>query len=398
MSNKLFSASDFKWIMLLIGTAIGGGVLYLPLKIGNSGYIPIIVSYFIIIPIMYFSQVYLSTLFFKHVNRGSIVSLITSKFSKYISFLILAVYGLQMITPTLFLNISLTNIFSQYVLAFGIGDFYIYIAICLGFLLYIFSILRLDSLEIVNKYLVYILLFSLVLFTVYIVLNYSLSNKSYIDDNYVGTIWDSSTILIQSFSSSQALYLFSKYIKNNYKNETIAIKKIKSILFFSIFIMVTIVMLFVLFSILSIESSELNFMKSNNMHIISYFALYKDSNLLIKYLIPIITTTAIITSLIVCYLGSVDLLKELFFKFKVSMIGIELIFILLITVITITNPSILKLIGLTSGPSITFTLLVLPFILDYKYRVCVSKLQNVTIISLFLLGLLSLFSIFLYII
>ncbi len=47
---------DTSWIISLFGTAVGAGILYLPIKAGGGGIWPVIAMCFIIFPMVYLSH------------------------------------------------------------------------------------------------------------------------------------------------------------------------------------------------------------------------------------------------------------------------------------------------------------------------------------------------------
>ncbi|WP_432264778.1 aromatic amino acid transport family protein [Campylobacter felis] len=47
---------DTRWMLSLFGTAVGAGILYLPIKAGTGGVLPVIAMCFIIFPMVYLSH------------------------------------------------------------------------------------------------------------------------------------------------------------------------------------------------------------------------------------------------------------------------------------------------------------------------------------------------------
>lgn len=47
---------DTRWILSLFGTAVGAGILYLPIKAGVGGFWPIVVMCIVIFPMVYLSH------------------------------------------------------------------------------------------------------------------------------------------------------------------------------------------------------------------------------------------------------------------------------------------------------------------------------------------------------
>ena len=47
---------DFEWILVLFGTAIGAGILFLPLQASISGFVPLTIAAIIIFPVIYYAE------------------------------------------------------------------------------------------------------------------------------------------------------------------------------------------------------------------------------------------------------------------------------------------------------------------------------------------------------
>ncbi|MGP1931747.1 MAG: aromatic amino acid transport family protein, partial [Arsenophonus sp. ET-DL12-MAG3] len=55
-SAKVWQKSDIIWVLSLYGTAIGAGVLFLPINAGMNGLLPVILMTLIAFPIIFFSH------------------------------------------------------------------------------------------------------------------------------------------------------------------------------------------------------------------------------------------------------------------------------------------------------------------------------------------------------
>ena len=54
--KKLFSNFTFSWALSLFGTAVGAGVLFLPINAGMSGFWPLIIMTLIVGPMTYYAH------------------------------------------------------------------------------------------------------------------------------------------------------------------------------------------------------------------------------------------------------------------------------------------------------------------------------------------------------
>lgn len=53
-SSSKFSYKDFTWCLSLFGTAVGAGVLFLPIKAGAGGFWPLVILALIAAPMTWF--------------------------------------------------------------------------------------------------------------------------------------------------------------------------------------------------------------------------------------------------------------------------------------------------------------------------------------------------------
>ncbi|STP06525.1 L-serine transporter [Helicobacter canis] len=51
-----WNSFDTRWMLSLFGTAVGAGILYLPIKAGGGGFWPVVVMCFVIFPMVYLSH------------------------------------------------------------------------------------------------------------------------------------------------------------------------------------------------------------------------------------------------------------------------------------------------------------------------------------------------------
>ncbi len=55
-SSSKFSYKDFTWCLSLFGTAVGAGVLFLPIKAGAGGFWPLVILALIAAPMTWFAH------------------------------------------------------------------------------------------------------------------------------------------------------------------------------------------------------------------------------------------------------------------------------------------------------------------------------------------------------
>ncbi len=65
MDDKKFNKYDLRWMMSLFGTAVGAGILFLPIKAGAFGIYPVLVMTLLAFPIAFLSHRNLASVIFR---------------------------------------------------------------------------------------------------------------------------------------------------------------------------------------------------------------------------------------------------------------------------------------------------------------------------------------------
>lgn len=107
--GKKFSLHNREWVFAFFGTAIGAGILFLPLQAGRGAFIPLVLAIIVGLPITYFSNKYLMVMCLYSKDNTSLntsfKSFVGTKFGNVIIFLyfimliaILLAYGIGLST------------------------------------------------------------------------------------------------------------------------------------------------------------------------------------------------------------------------------------------------------------------------------------------------------------
>jgi serine transporter len=108
--KKELSFLDLQWVLMLFGTAVGAGIIFLPLKAGMYGILPLLIVTIIVFPLAYRPHLGINRFCLSSSNINSdITQTATEKFGKLNGNIITLAY-LASIYPTLLLyGIALTN-------------------------------------------------------------------------------------------------------------------------------------------------------------------------------------------------------------------------------------------------------------------------------------------------
>ncbi|MBZ7982170.1 hypothetical protein AVBRAN12640_06425 [Campylobacter sp. RM12640] len=366
---------DLTWIFMVLGSAIGAGVLFLPIKLGENGIISVFIVWIIMVFVNTRTHFLLSLLCIDEKAQINDKSWFLRLFKNPISYVLMCIYVLPIFFTMIFLSLSLINaieflLHNRFNMLLDRNIIVVFTVLILVFL----SILKLSFIKSINNILVIILCSSLVLFSLYLFVyvlydwntNEMLATTNINDTSK--TILESLPIAIHSFSYLPLVFIFVKDLKNRYMDYEIIKIKIKKITLISNLILISIIMFFALVCILAVDYNDLNEIKKANISIVSYLA-EKHNNFLISWIVPIVTSIAIVTSFFSYYIGSVlgvfELLK-LNEESKNAKIIVNVIFIISLICFAIYNPSILAFIGKISGPLIAFVSIILPLYVIYK--------------------------------
>ena len=399
---------DLQWIFTLFGTAIGAGLLYLPVQAGDSGFWALLTVMIFALPLTYYSHKNMANIVISS-EDGGITDVFTHNLGKFFGLICVILYFFAIFLNMPMYSIGLNNELSNFLLNYNLTQTNLSTNIWFSFSI-LMTLLAIVSLgiNIILKFMQFIVVFLITLVVILSIYIIPYWNHSFItDSNFELTqciigILMVLPILILSMNHSpviSSLVVFYKnYVKANNNEEKIKIYKILKINALILFIFV---LLFVTSCLLSTTATDLARANDNNLSIVTLIQEQHHSTIL-DILAPMIVFTAIISSFIGCYIGSKEALKYLFKYFfrnvcnkKISesvlnKICIGLIFIVL-WICTICNFKILNIIGILVAPTVAFLLYILPVIIIYKNIKCKAYRRVILDSTLFIMGLIIIF-------
>lgn len=399
---------DIQWIFTLFGTAIGAGLLYLPVQAGDSGFWALVTVMIFALPLTYYSHKNMSNIVLS-ADDGGITDVFTHNLGKFFGLICVVLYFFAIFLNMPMYSIGLNNELSNFLLNYHIVNTNLSTNIWFSFGILV-SLLVIVSLGInlILKFMQVIVIFLILLvlvLCVYIIpdWNYKFITESHFDIvSYVTGVLMVLPILVLSMNHSpviSSLVIFYRdYVKVDKSEEKVKVYKILQINALILFIFV---LLFVTSCLLSTTVEDLNRASANNLSIVTLIQ-EQHPSILLNILAPMIVFTAIISSFIGCYIGSKEALRYLFkylfrdiCKINMSDSLIDKICILLIFIVlwicTISNFKILNIIGILVAPTVAFLLYILPVIIIYKNIKC-KAYRRVTLDSILLvMGLVIIF-------
>ncbi|MBI6548552.1 HAAAP family serine/threonine permease [Xenorhabdus lircayensis] len=381
--------SDTVWMLGLYGTAIGAGVLFLPINAGIGGLIPLIIMAILALPMTFFAHRGMCRFVLSGKNSGEdITGVVEEHFGKVAGFLITILYFFAIYPILLVYSVALTNTVESFI----VHQLQIHAPpralLALVLLLGVMSIIRFGEKTIVKamSVLVFPFVTVLMLLAVYLIphwntaifdtlsLDSAMSSTS--NHGLLFTLWLAIPVMVFSFNHSPIISAFAVAKREEYGEH--AEKKCSRILAYAHIMMVLTVMFFVFSCVLSLSPENLAEAKAQNITILSYLANHFRVPM-IEYIAPLIAFIAITKSFLGHYLGAREgfngiVNKALSTQGKTiqhkTLNRITSLFMLVSAWIVATlNPSILDIIQSLGGPIIAMILFIMPMYAIHKVPV-----------------------------
>ncbi|MGF1729815.1 aromatic amino acid transport family protein [Photobacterium kasasachensis] len=364
---------DFTWALSLFGTAVGAGVLFLPIKAGAGGFWPLVILALIAAPMTWFAHKSLARFVLSAKNpEADITDTVEEHFGKAGANIITFAYFFAIYPIVLIYGVGITNTVDSFMVN-QMGMESVPRWLLSGGLIVAMTAGVVFGKELMLKAtsaMVYPLVFILLALSVYLIPDWNTSMVSVSPDwsAMPAIIWLAIPIIVFSFNHSPIISQFSKEQRRVYGED--AAKKTDMITGGAAMMLMGFVMFFVFSVVLSLSPEELATAKSQNISVLSYLANVHESPL-ISLLGPLVAFAAITSSYFGHFLGAheglVGLAKsrsEMPIK-KIEKISLG--FIVVTTwIVAVINPSILGMIETMGAPMIAAILFLMPVFAMYK--------------------------------
>ena len=382
-SATAWRKSDTMWMLGLYGTAIGAGVLFLPINAGVGGLIPLIIMAIIAFPMTFFAHRGLTRFVLSGKNPGEdITEVVEEHFGVGAGKLITLLYFFAIYPILLVYSVAITNTVDSFIThQLGMSSpprAILSLILILGLM----TIVRLGEQFIVKamSILVFPFVAVLMMLALYLIPNWNgaISETAAMTQSMNGsglwmTLWLVIPVMVFSFNHSPIISAFAVAKREEYGVD--AEKKCSKILAYAHIMMVLTVMFFVFSCVLSLSPADLAEAKAQNISILSYLANHFNTPV-IAYMAPVIAFIAITKSFLGHYLGAREgfngmVIKSLRGKGKTietsKLNKITALFMLLTTwAVATLNPSILGMIETLGGPVIAMILFLMPMYAIHK--------------------------------
>ena len=405
--------TDTMWMLGLYGTAIGAGVLFLPINAGVGGMIPLIIMAIIAFPMTFFAHRGLTRFVLSGKNPGEdITEVVEEHFGIGAGKLITLLYFFAIYPILLVYSVAITNTVDSFI-THQLGMTAPPRAILsLILIIGMMTIVRFGEQMIVKamSVLVFPFVAALMLLALYLIPQWngaaldtlSFSSAATTTGNGLWmTLWLAIPVMVFSFNHSPIISSFAVAKREEYGVD--AEKKCSRILALAHIMMVLTVMFFVFSCVLSLSPADLAEAKAQNISILSYLANHFNAPV-IAWMAPIIAIIAITKSFLGHYLGAREgfngmVIKSLRGKGKSIEINklnrITALFMLVTTWIVATlNPSILGMIETLGGPIIAMILFLMPMYAIQKVPAMRKYSGHISNVFVVVMGLIAISAIF----
>ncbi|WP_163936410.1 serine/threonine transporter [Paraferrimonas sp. SM1919] len=369
-----WTKQDTTWMLSLFGTAVGAGILFLPINAGMGGFWPLVIMAVVVAPMTYLSHRGLARFVLSSKSKSAdITEVVEEHFGKGAGMLITILYFFAIYPILLIYGNGITNTVDSFLVnQLGMPQFPRW-ALSLALIVGMMSIMmanRALALK-VCEMLVYPLVAILAFMSIYLIPDWNMAALSFdkvpAAGDLLSVVWLTIPVLVFSFNHSPAISSFAVSQKEQYGDD--AEHKSSLILKRTSTMLMGFVMLFVFSCVMSLSPEQLAEAKAQNLSILSYLANVKSSPF-ISYFGPIVAMAAIFSSFIGHYFGAREGLNGIIHKaapkFATSMSQKKLdkvlagFFLFTLWGVAIINPSILGMIESLGGPVIAAILFLMP--------------------------------------
>nr|WP_296318309.1 serine/threonine transporter [Gilliamella sp.] len=400
--------SDTLWMLSLYGTAIGAGVLFLPINAGVGGLIPLLVMLVLAFPMTFFAHQALCRFVLSGKSRdGDITVVVEEAFGRTAGNWITVLYFFAIYPILLVYSVGITNTVDSF-MVHQLGMESLPRAL-LSFVLvaFLMSIVHFGEELIVKvmSILVFPFIAVLMILALFLIPEWNgeiFTNLSFGssdgEQSILMTLWLVIPVMVFAFNHSPIISSLAVAKRKEY-GDVYAEPKCTRIIAASNIMMVVTVMFFVFSCALCLSPAELLDAKAQNISTLSYLA-NRFNSPVIEYIGPPIAFIAMAKSFLGHYLGGKEGFNGVVNKFlrsrnktisenKLDKLAIAFMFVTAWGVATL-NPSILGLIESLGGPILAVLLFLMPMYAIHKLPVLAKykgRLSNVFIVVMGLVAI-----------
>ena len=380
--NLQWNKSDTIWMLSLFGTAIGAGVLFLPINAGMGGLIPLLAMLILAFPLTFLTHRALCRFVLGGSDKNDDITIVGENYFGKSGGLVLTVLYFFAIFPILLVySVGITNNISSFMvhqLALEEPNRLILSFLVVAVLMLIVSFGEQVSVRTMSA-IVYPFIAVLMISALWLIPKWNgalFENVSLATSVNGQSIWVVMLLILPTmvfaFNHSPIISSLAVHCKEAYGEN--ADKKASKIIAYSNILMVVVVMFFVFSCAMCLSPDEFRQAKEQNLPILSYLANHFDDMKIFAILAPIVAFVAMSKSFFGHYLGAREGLNRILFyatsdkiSLKTTNIITGLITFVVAWLVAYKNPSVLDIIESIGGPILAIILYLMPLYAIYKF-------------------------------
>ncbi|MEE3876869.1 aromatic amino acid transport family protein [Vibrio sp. YYF0003] len=372
LNTATWSKHDTHWVLSLFGTAVGAGILFLPINLGIGGFWPLVSMAILAFPMTYLAHRGLARFVLSSkIKNADFTDVVEEHFGAKAGRAISLLYFLSIFPILLIYGVGITNTVDSFMVNQA-GMASIPRPLLSGVLVFgLIAIMMAGEKVMLRAFavMVYPLVAILAFLSFYLMPNWTMPELNAPEmGSFANTMWLAVPVVIFSFSHAAAISSFANVQRRHYGKD--ADFKSELILRRTSVMLIAFVLLFVFSCVLSLSPQQLTEAKAQNVSVLSYLANATD-NPFIATLGPLVAFVAITSSFLGHFLGARESLNGLLTKNsnlpqrRADKVSVVVLFIS-IWIAAIMNPSILGMMEALSGPVIAMILFIMPMMAVYK--------------------------------
>ena len=309
-SASHWTARDTGWMLNLFGTAIGAGILYLPISAGAGGIWPLIILSVLAGPMVWLAHRNLVRFCLSASDpAANITSTVNEHFGEKAGRILTFAYFLSIYPIILLYGIGITNVVLSFIEHQLMWELPSRLWLCLSLVVVLVAIMHAGETWMLRavKILCYPLVAVLLGISLYLVPQWNLSafdQPIELQDMAI-TLFLTTPLLIFSFNHSPACSAFAQAYRAQIKNEQACARKTGQILKRNTQLLLLVILLFVFSSVLSLTPEDMAQAKIQNLPVLSVLA-NRSGNPFFSVIAPCIAFLAIASSWFGVYLGTLE--------------------------------------------------------------------------------------------
>ena len=363
---------DTHWLLSLFGTAVGAGILFLPINVGLGGFWPLVIMALAALPMTFLAHRGLARFVLSsNKDDSDFTDVVQEHFGQGAGRLISLLYFLSIFPILLIYGVGLTNTVNDFMVN-QLGLAQPPRVVLSGVLVAAMVAVMLGGEKLMLRafaFLVYPLVAVLFALSLYLIPHWQMPSTDLVVSSELAiNLWLAVPVIVFSFSHAAAISSFANAQRRHYGDA--ARPKADTILKYTALMLISFVLLFVFSCVFALSSEQLQAAKDANISVLSYLANTYD-NPILAYVGPLVAFVAITSSFFGHFLGARESFNGLVVKHSnldhrgADKLGVALMFVA-IWVCAIYNPSILGMMEAISGPIIAMILFIMPMVAVYK--------------------------------